>query len=516
MGGHTRPRKICDGDPINERTEDNTGWTEQNIVRLEKKVDSVDTAAVVADAWLAPRRGRTLLGLFGILSRLTLAISAAAIVALVVTGRLPPLWNTGANGPTTSLWSRFVGRTFPTAERPQRPAPQLAVTQAVPSDADEDLPLGLSVLGETNGAALVITGLPTGSALSSGRPVGTNSWRISAADLSNTVVRLPQGFVGAMDLAVELRLPDETVAERRSIRLERAPGAIAGMPMAGTEPIEPQTSDTRPAQPQTQSAAPLDLLRIEDATRVQQRLIELGFLSGTADGVWGPRSRSALRGFRVVNRLGSDDTWDEQTQRGLFATSGIPASSANQPETTGQFVEATIPPPPGAARNPLNHSDALWIRRRLRDLGYYFGNDDSIWGAASRSALRDFKATNGLQENDTWDKETEQRLSDQIIHASSIFIGRWGVDTDQCQRVQNGSAPITINSHRAETVGGACDFRSVKREATNSWRIQALCSADGNSWTANISLKLIGSKLSWSSERGTETYVRCSRQWVLR
>src|SRR6266851_10056856 len=516
MGVHTRPRRICDGDILNERIGgigDDIGSTEQR--RLDGKLESVGAAAVVTEAWLAPRQGRNKLGLFGMLGRLVLAISAASIVAFVVMGRFSPLWKADGSGAATSFWSRLVGRTFTAAEPPQRPAPQLVVRQ-VPSGPDEDLSLGLSVLGETNGAALVITGLPTGSALSSGRPVGTNSWRISAADLSNTVVRLPQGFVGAMDLAVELRLPDETVAERRSIRLERAPGAIAGMPMAGTEPIEPQTSDTRPAQPQTQSAAPLDLLRIEDATRVQQRLIELGFLSGTADGVWGPRSRSALRGFRVVNRLGSDDTWDEQTQRGLFATSGIPASSANQPETTGQFVEATIPPPPGAARNPLNHSDALWIRRRLRDLGYYFGNDDSIWGAASRSALRDFKATNGLQENDTWDKETEQRLSDQIIHASSIFIGRWGVDTDQCQRVQNGSAPITINSHRAETVGGACDFRSVKREATNSWRIQALCSADGNSWTANISLKLIGSKLSWSSERGTETYVRCSRQWVLR
>src|SRR5260370_36637355 len=132
MRGHTGPRKIGDGDPIIYRTEDNTDWTEQNIVRLEKKVDSVGTAAVVPDAWLAPRRGRTQVGLFGILSRLTLAISAAAIVALVVTGRLPPLWNTGANGTTTSLWARFVGRTVPTAEPSQPPTPQTAATRAVP------------------------------------------------------------------------------------------------------------------------------------------------------------------------------------------------------------------------------------------------------------------------------------------------------------------------------------------------------------------------------------------------
>jgi hypothetical protein len=88
------------------------------------------------------------------------------------------------------------------------------------------------------------------------------------------------------------------------------------------------------------------------------------------------------------------------------------------------------------------------------------------------------------------------------------------MDIDQCQHVQNGSAPITVSSRRAETAGGACNFRSVRRESPNRWVIQALCSADGNSWNANISLKLIGSKLVWSSERGTETYIRCSRQVV--
>jgi len=513
MGVHTRPRRICDGNILNERIGgigDNTSWTERR--RLDGKLESVGAAAVVTEAWLAPRQGRNKLGLFGILGRLVLAISAASIVAFVVMGRFSPLWKADGSGAATSFWSRLVGRTFTAAEPPQRPAPQLVVRQ-VPSGPDEDLSLGLSVLGETKGAALVITGLPTGSALSSGRPVGTNSWRVSAADLDNIVIRLPKGFADAMDLTVELHLPNETVAETRSIRLERAPAATAGRRMAGTETIEPQTGETLPGQPQAQLVAPLDLLRIEDATRAQQRLIELGFLSGPADGVWGPRSRSALRGFRVVNNLGSDDIWDERTQRDLFTTSVVPGSSTNQPGTNGEVVEATLSPPPGAARNPLNHSDALWIQKRLRDLGYYFGSGDGVWGASSRSALRDFKAINGLQENDTWDKETEERLSSgQNIHPSGIFLGQWGLDIAQCQQFQDSSAPITINSHRAETVGSVCNFRSIKREATNSWRIHAVCSADGNSWNANISLKLVGSKLSWSSERGTATYVRCPRE----
>jgi hypothetical protein len=424
--------------------------------------------------------GSAQLGVFGVLGRWVLTASAAAIVALVVTGRFPHSWKTaGGNGAVTSFQPPLRGSTSATSERPV--AARLAITQGVPASADEDLPLGVSVLGASDGALLVITGLPSGSELSSGRPAGANGWRISAADLNNAVIRLPQGFVGTIDLPVELRLPDETVADRRSIRLERAPGASAGARIATTE--ETPSADA-------QTGALLDLLPIDGATRVQRRLIELGFLLGAADGVWGPRSRNALRSFRVANRLGYDDTWDEQTQRELFTASAVPASTVNQPEMPGPIVETTIPPPPGAARNPLNRTDAVWIQRRLRDFGYYFGNSDATWGADSRSALRDFKAKNGLAENDTWDKETEQRLSsDQNIRAGSSFVGRWGFDIDQCQKVQDDSAPITINLHRAETAGAACDFRSVKREAANSWRIQALCSADGNSWNANISLK---------------------------
>jgi peptidoglycan hydrolase-like protein with peptidoglycan-binding domain len=311
-------------------------------------------------------------------------------------------------------------------------------------------------------------------------------------------------------IGIELQLANETVADRRSIPPEWPPAAestrIDDRGPAGSN--DSQTSKTSPDKSQTQLAALLDLLRSEDATNVQRRLIELRLLSGPADGVWGSRSRSALRSFRIANNLGSDDKWDGHTQQELFKTSVAPGSSANRLGTKVGMTETL----PGAARNPLNHSDALWIQKRLHDMGYYFGNVDGVWRASSRNALRDFKAINGLQENDTWDKETEERLSSgQDIHPSSIFLGRWAVDFGQCRQLQDSSALITINSRRAETVGGACNFRSIKRAGMNKWRIHALCSADGNSWNANIVLKLIGSELRWSSERGSETYVRCPK-----
>src|SRR6476619_6063488 len=45
----------------------------------------------------------------------------------------------------------------------------------------------------------------------------------------------------------------------------------------------------------------LDPCEIVNARRGQQRLIDLGFLSGAGDGMWGQGARRALREFRAAN-----------------------------------------------------------------------------------------------------------------------------------------------------------------------------------------------------------------------
>jgi hypothetical protein len=170
--------------------------------------------------------------------------------------------------------------------------------------------------------------------------------------------------------------------------------------------------------------------------------------------------------------------------------------------------QAETADPPEPELNPLNPSDAIWVQARLADLGYFNGNRSGVWGPVSRSALRDFKSMNGLQEDDRWDRETEQRLSSkQVVPAAKTFIGGWAEDNDQCQY----GAPLVISSRAAKVAGGECDFRSIKRDTAARWHVQALCTDGASSWNANVSLKLNAPKLIWSSERGTATYVRCAK-----
>jgi peptidoglycan hydrolase-like protein with peptidoglycan-binding domain len=153
--------------------------------------------------------------------------------------------------------------------------------------------------------------------------------------------------------------------------------------------------------------------------------------------------------------------------------------------------------------------DAKRVQQRLIERGFLFGAADGVWGSRSRKALQDFRIANGMGDGDTWDEATQERLlTTSDAYAANIsninFIGRWGVDAAQCRE-----APLKIAARRAEAPGAACDFRSTQREGLNVWRMRAQCASNGERWTANIRFTLSGSKLVWSSERGTTSYVRC-------
>jgi hypothetical protein len=97
---------------------------------------------------------------------------------------------------------------------------QLTIGAVRPQHADDAATLTFSAKGADANASAVIGGLAPGSALSAGTQIGRNTWRLSVGELTSAVITPPRGFVGAMDLTVELRLADNTVADRKDLQLE--------------------------------------------------------------------------------------------------------------------------------------------------------------------------------------------------------------------------------------------------------------------------------------------------------
>src|SRR5215470_5878285 len=103
---------------------------------------------------------------------------------------------------------------------PRTASQQLTVGAVRPLRTDEAASLTVSANDAGPKAAVVISGLAAGSALSAGTQLGPNTWQLSAGEFDRAVITPPRGFTGAMDLTLELRLADSTVADRKSLKLE--------------------------------------------------------------------------------------------------------------------------------------------------------------------------------------------------------------------------------------------------------------------------------------------------------
>jgi hypothetical protein len=113
--------------------------------------------------------------------------------------------------------------------------PQLTVAAARVLRADEPARLTIWYWDAGLKVSVMIDGLAPGSALETGIPAAPNAWRLSGADLDRAVIRPPHGFVGVMNLTLELRLAGDVVVDRKSLQLEWS-GENAPAPTASAEP----------------------------------------------------------------------------------------------------------------------------------------------------------------------------------------------------------------------------------------------------------------------------------------
>jgi DNA-binding helix-hairpin-helix protein with protein kinase domain len=187
-----------------------------------------------------------------------------------------------------------------------------------------------------------------------------------------------------------------------------------------------------------------------------------------------------------------------------------PTEAPGQSQNTGQ---PSVPPETATPRlSPNVPADATQIQQRLFDLGYLQTPPDGKWGQRSARALQEFRAARGLQSDVNWNRRTEDALLSSPIaeraNAIPLFAGGWRPENDLCGSDRDGP-PLRITRGHAETAAGRCDFDTIQAESESAWRVRAKCSANGETWQANIQLRVTGPLLTWESERGRAQYLRC-------
>jgi hypothetical protein len=278
----------------------------------------------------------------------------------------------------------------------------------------------------------------------------------------------------------------------RTLNPETAgPAQPAETRIAGLPPV------WRPTEPEMRPQV-LDLTNLDAAAQVQRRLQERAFFHGLVDGVWGKRSRIALRDFKIRNGLGADDRWDLQTQLAVLDDRYPAAPAAYVPanpeqEVTGLFVPFAAGH--GASLHPLNPGDALEIQARLFELGYYRKSGDGVWGLASRFALTDFKVANNLSPDDSWDGGVEQAMQrPQTVPATETPFGEWVQPGTACGDPNNPRRLVI--SAKAVTAGlGSCALDPPLQRSQQGWAATGVCTQGAASAPARVSFQVLRGRL---------------------
>jgi curved DNA-binding protein CbpA len=212
------------------------------------------------------------------------------VTAMLIMRGLSPDENVDVTGEGEDRVSSTIeakGEHAPAAQ-PEQPipasqsTPRLILQQNVSYAAAADsVPVSIQISGQPDGLALEISGLASGTTISSGRRLGGGGWRLLAADVGNATIQPPPGFSGSMDLAVELRSIDDTVVDRGSLHLEwlQKP-AVAAEPMASADatPASESSTENAPATPR-----PTDQTAVQDATDTHRDHERIDLLIGQSE-----------------------------------------------------------------------------------------------------------------------------------------------------------------------------------------------------------------------------------------
>lgn len=96
--------------------------------------------------------------------------------------------------------------------------------------------------------------------------------------------------------------------------------------------------------------------------------------------------------------------------------------------------------------------------------------------------------------------------------ASAEYVGIWGPTPEACgaRSRRRGYIPATITQDHARAGRTVCTFHDTHR-AGAAWVTSAECSDRGRHWSSQVRLTVDGDHLTWSSSRGTASYIRCGR-----
>ena len=193
---------------------------------------------------------------------------------------------------------------------------------------------------------------------------------------------------------------------------------------------------------------------------LQNRLIVLGYLTGTANGEFEATTEAAVIAFQKRNGLGADGVAGPGTLTKLYSSSAKKADS----------VVANL----GSLKEGSQGAAVRALQKNLRTLGYYTGSVDGDYGSGTVAAVTAFQAANGLTADGIAGNGTQNAILIAINGGGSSGAG----SSSGSGSGNNGSSsPVTYGS--TATSNGYSTISASNGSSANVSAVQSALSAKG-------------------------------------
>lgn len=230
--------------------------------------------------------------------------------------------------------------------------------------------------------------------------------------------------------------------------------------------------------------------RGDEVEALQNRLIELGYLSGKADGVFGSSTENAVKAFQKLSNLTQDGKVGSTTQAMLYATG---AKKADGTIATPAATAATTPSYKTLKRG-MTSNDVKLLQESLKDLGYFSSNTTGYFGTQTQLAVEKFQKANNLAADGIAGAATLEKLYGVNAKPNSNGSDGTVAAVDKYGTLKEGmkSSAVTTMQKKLKALGYMSEnatgyFGSATKKAVIEFQKANRLEADGIAGTATLS-----------------------------
>ena len=266
-----------------------------------------------------------------------------------------------------------------------------------------------------------------------------------------------------------------------------------------------------PAAPALEPTTLCHGMQGEEVRELQQALIDLGYLKGTADGIFGNKTEIAVRKFQKKNKLSADGLAGTKTRQLIMGkAAGKASSAAGTAQANASAASSSSSSSSSSASSASSQgfsgnysslrigssgSRVVTLQKALISLNYLSGSADGQFGKKTLSAVMEFQRVNKLSADGVAGKKTLTALEKAVANGQKKPEG--AAESEPAAQSETaaskeetasdgGSISPKISGPSSGSVQLLSWYDQVKPALSNRQQLLIYDPSSGLSWTLSI------------------------------